>query len=417
MAHFGIITPPLRGHLDPAVALALALAERGHRVTLFSDAALPPPAPIGFHPVATRHGTAGFEALMAAVTGLNGLGGTLRAMAERADDLCDALPAALRETGVEALLVDQTEPAGALVAQHLGLPYASLGLALPLNREEGVPPPYVGWRYRADGSGDWLNRGAYAVVDAMMRPLSATLRRRAAGFRLPPVRRMEDAFSPSLQLLQCTRGFDYPRQALPAGVHYLGPFRQPLDETAWTPPEGERPLVFCSLGTIQGHRIEVFRAAALAVAERGLRLLAVHVGRLSPAQVAELSALPGEPIIVHSVPQRAVLRHAHAAILHGGFNSVLDALEAGVPVAVVPLAFEQAANAARLAWCGAGVAVAPGQVARSLGKALLGKALDRLDGCRPAARRMAAEIAQCGGAPAAAGLLELWLRREQAGGG
>src|SRR5689334_20760401 len=35
MSHFGIITPPVPGHIHPFAALGRALQQRGHRVTLF----------------------------------------------------------------------------------------------------------------------------------------------------------------------------------------------------------------------------------------------------------------------------------------------------------------------------------------------------------------------------------------------
>ena len=41
---------------------------------------------------------------------------------------------------IEAVVTDQLEPAGALVAEHLGLPYVSVANALLLNREPDVPP-------------------------------------------------------------------------------------------------------------------------------------------------------------------------------------------------------------------------------------------------------------------------------------
>ncbi len=39
MAHVAFACPPLRGHWEPTLALARTLAERGHRVTLITDAA------------------------------------------------------------------------------------------------------------------------------------------------------------------------------------------------------------------------------------------------------------------------------------------------------------------------------------------------------------------------------------------
>ena len=48
-----------------------------------------------------------------------------------------------------------------------------------------------------------------------------------------------------------------------------------------------------------------------------------HGGGLSADEEA---GLPGNPLVRAFWPQRAVLRRCAAAVLHGGFNTVLDAL-------------------------------------------------------------------------------------------
>src|SRR5258706_9266010 len=55
------------------------------------------------------------------------------------------VPGALRAAGVDMLLVDQTTPAAAAVAEHLDLPYVVVSNALLLNREPGIPPFFTTW--------------------------------------------------------------------------------------------------------------------------------------------------------------------------------------------------------------------------------------------------------------------------------
>ena len=78
----------------------------------------------------------------------------------------------------------------------------------------------------------------------------------------------------------------------------------------------------------------------------------------------EANSLPGNPIVRAFLPQTRVLKQCSAAILHGGFNTVLDALAAGLPIVVVPLAFEQPATAARLARVGAASIVSSAKASR-----------------------------------------------------
>ncbi len=56
-------------------------------------------------------------------------------------------PAAIRDEGVDSLIVDQVEPAGGTVADHLGLPFVSAAAARPINLDGSVPPVNLPWPY------------------------------------------------------------------------------------------------------------------------------------------------------------------------------------------------------------------------------------------------------------------------------
>ncbi len=176
MAHVAFVCPPLRGHWEPTLALARTLAERRHRVSLITDAAdLPHVETIAvFDP-----GLPAAGGLLETVRRHAGILGTVRAMARRCDALCERLPPLLQGLGADLVVADQTEPAGALAAMRLGLPHASLACALPLDREPGIPPPFVDWMHHPDGSRDWLYVGGHRVTDWLMQPLSRVIYRRA----------------------------------------------------------------------------------------------------------------------------------------------------------------------------------------------------------------------------------------------
>jgi zeaxanthin glucosyltransferase len=95
------------------------------------------------------------------------------------------------------------------------------------------------------------------------------------------------------------------------------------------------------------------------------------------------------------------------AVLHGGMNSVLDALSKAVPTIVMPIAFDQAAIAARVAWRGAGLVVHPSRLERDLEGAM--RALRDQAGFRQSARLLAAEALAAGGVARAADLVEQQL--------
>ena len=397
MTHFAVIAPPLPGHFNPLLVLARALIRRGHRVTFVNQ-----PDAEASHP----HGSLDRRIrAMGRLRGPIGLRGTIREVARLTDAFCRDGPAVLSAIGADAILADQMEAAGGLLAEHLGLPFASIATALPINREPSLPPIYLGWPYDPTPRGLRRNAGGYRVADWLMRPVAETIARHAEAFRLPPRTSGEACLSPTLQIAQAVPAIDFPRVELPAGFHYVGPLAEPGSDGAFEAPDDGRPLAFCSFGTLQGSRAGLFRRVAGACADLGLRLVIAHGGRLSPA--AE-RGLPGDPIVRAFVPQRAVLARASVMISHCGFNSALDALSFGVPIVATPLAFEQPAIAARLARAGVAEIVTPLRRSRRG----LGRALERVlsdPSYASAAKRVSLEIGSAGGAARAADLIEAML--------
>lgn len=363
MTHFAFVAPPFLGHVNPMLALARELVRRGHRATFLhmADAeSLVQGEGIAFravgqgtHPPGTL---AGIRHRMATIRGFWGLGGVVRDVATTTDMLCRDLPAALRAIGADALLADQSEAAGGLVAAHLRMPVVSVSNALPLNREPGVPPPFTPWRYDPTPWGTERNLGGYRVSDFLMRELARVILGYAEAWGLGDLRTIEDCASPMAQVGQTVAGFDMPRVALPDVFHHAGPLRDPEGgDRAFRMPEPDgRPLVYASLGTLQGGRVSIFRRIAEAARRLDMRLILAHGGALTPGEVA---TLPGRPTVHGFVPQDVVLREAALAVLNGGLNTVMDAMAAGVPVVAVPIAFEQGAIAARLERAGAGRSV------------------------------------------------------------
>ena len=355
---------------------------------------------------------AGFEAVgseplqkwtgpMARLKGLFGLGGVMGGMVRFTDAFCQDGAEVLRRIGADALLVDQLEPGGALLAEHLRLPFATLAVAMPINREIGVPPPYVGWRFDPSERGLKRNRGGWRVTDLLMRSLGAAIERNARMLGLPPRGRLEECFSPSLQLSQMAEGLDFARRELPDSFHYVGPFSRGTPEPVDLPAGDDRPLVYCTLGTLQGSRASIFRRVAEACARLDLRLLITHGG------LGDERPFPGNPIVRSWVPQRGAMAQADLVVCHGGMNSVLDAVAAGLPMVVMPLAFEQAAIAARLDY--AGVAQV---LSRRASAARLANAIDDVrhqPRYRQRALELQREIACAGGVVRAADLIEAKL--------
>jgi zeaxanthin glucosyltransferase len=411
MSHFGIITPPVSGHIHPFSALGRELQSRGHRVTCFQMPDLEQQIRsqgIGFWPIGeTDHPIGSLGQSLAALGRLKGnaaLRFTVRAVERTSEMVCRDAPAAIRSAGVDALLVDQMEPAGGAVAEHLGLPFVTVCNALPINRDPIVPPPFTPWKYRKTRLTRLRNAAGYAVSGWMTRSITRVVARYRRSWNLPALRSPDDSFSRLAQISQMPRELDFPRLNLPGSFHYAGPLRRGSFESVQFPWDrlNGKPIVYASLGTLQNNREPLFRCFADACAGLDVQLIISHGGGLSDAESA---ALPGRPLVVPYAPQLDLLARAAATITHAGLNTVLDSLANGVPVLMVPITYEQPAIARRVEWTGAGQSIALSRLDVGRVKAILQDVL-REKTYRQSAKRIANAIASAGGVVRAADIVE-----------
>jgi UDP:flavonoid glycosyltransferase YjiC (YdhE family) len=248
------------------------------------------------------------------------------------------------------------EPAAGLVSRHLGLRFLSIASALPLERDERIPPPYLDWPYATTEDGIRRNRGGENVAGLLLRKQRRTITRWARHFALDGIGTIEDCLSPAGTLAQLPESLDFPRAATSRPLIRLGPLRQPdFRKPLALAIDRRRPFVFMSLGTLQGHRYSIFRAVAKACRRSGAQLLIAHCGGLSEQQAQSL----GANWVTDFAPQRDVLALADICVTHGGQNTVLDALSAGKPVLVIPIAFDHPGIAARVAHHRVGIKLSP----------------------------------------------------------
>ncbi|MFT0182013.1 nucleotide disphospho-sugar-binding domain-containing protein [Pseudomonas benzopyrenica] len=415
--HVALISPPLPSHLSTHLVLGEALVALGHRVTLLhqvevGDRTLP--AGIQFQAIgATSHPRGSLGPLLARTASSKpwSVFGVIADMARNTELFCREGPTVLRDLGVDCLIADQMEPAGGLLGDHLGLPYASLACAVPMNREPHLPLPTLPFAYPGTERERQIVQGATQVFDLMMRSQGKVIQRQAQAFGLGDRRTLDDCFSPYLQLSQCLPGFDFPRRAPPPHFHEVGPLRSPAvrEQRLELEIDPRRPFVFASFGTLQGGRLPLFRRIAQACRQLGVQVLIAHCGRLDPS--AERRLLDdGATWVTDFAPQEAAIARADAVITHGGFNTVLDALAAGKPMLALPMVFDQPGIARRLERVGAGICLAP----RLASKARLTQALGAVladPGYRQAAERFVPITQAAGGISAAARLVDGLARR------
>ncbi|GHB33599.1 glycosyltransferase [Salinicola rhizosphaerae] len=417
MSHFAVVAPPLYSHFQALEALAVTLIGRGHRVTFVHRAAARPlirDARINFTAIDTptaafRSGHRAFAMRASALS----IRRVIVDMAASTDELASALPPLLDRLGVDAVIADQMEAAGGLVAEGVGLPFVSVACALPVDREAGLPLPVMPFSYATDARARQQYAASERIYDWLMRPHARVIATHAARFGLGRREALHHCLSPLGQISQTPATLDFPRQALPAHFHAVGPLRSPTSARGgrWT-IDADRPFVFASFGTLQGHRFGLFEKVARACRRIGARLLVAHCGGLTAHQARRLQSR-GATFVTDFADQHAALAQADAVVTHGGLNTVLDAITAETPMLVIPLAFDQPGVAARVAWHGLGE-----RASRFASAGQIAEGLSRLLASDDYRQRLAASregLISAGGVERAARLVEAALVTRTAG--
>lgn len=181
---------------------------------------------------------------------------------------------------------------------------------------------------------------------------------------LAPVRRLFDDWMHSSQLVvgMFPEWFAPPAPDWPPHVRLTGfplwdegEVREPSPELAKFLDEGEPPVVFTA-GSAMAQGEEFFRVSAEVCQASGWRgLLLTQFAEQLPAQLAE-----GVRHFSY-IPFSAVLPRAAAFVHHGGIGTTAQALAAGVPQLVMPLAHDQPDQATRVKRLGVGDYLQPRQ--------------------------------------------------------
>jgi MGT family glycosyltransferase len=217
---------------------------------------------------------------------------------------------------------------------------------------------------------------------------------------------LNGTFSGLAQVAQLPAALELPGRRLPPHAHHTGPWtdaegRAPVD-FPWPRLDPGRPLVYASMGTLQNGVLRTFRMIAEACAGLDPQLVISLGGGQEPAL---LGGLPGDPIVVGYAPQLELIRRSVLTISHGGLNTALESLAWGVPMVVLPVAYDQPGVGARVEWYGAGRSIPVGRLTvdrlRAAVRTVLGD-----PSYRERARRLRSSIEAADGLNRAADLIE-----------
>ena len=305
MARFLFFTWDGAGNQPPAVAIAQALTERGHAVTV-----------AGYENQAGYFTSRGirFVLLQRSAAAWRDAGADpmfdlkLRSVWASIDHLHD-VPTLISRERCDALVMDCLMFGVLAAAEQAGVPAVTLVHSAP----GALMPP----------------KGQFESL--LLAPVNAM--RVQAG--VPAVERLWDAWARFPAYSNSIRQLDPLAEQALASFCYVGPFAERVPPSGWTSPwspDDRRPLVLMSFSTgpywDQGSRIQ---RSLQALSRCNCRVL-VTAG---PANIAP-DTIPDNASIVARVPHDEVLPNVAVTITHAGHGTVTASLKHGVPLLSLP---------------------------------------------------------------------------------
>jgi MGT family glycosyltransferase len=253
----------------------------------------------------------------------------------------------------------------ALGAEASDVPFALLSPHVSIRTLPGMPPA-------TSGLGQPKTPEERAEVDAANAALGEAinthlpiLNRARVDLGLTMLADIMDLFDHADRLLLATsQAFDFQADSLPDNFRYVGPlldvpnWSKSLQPNSWEAPwsaQSDRPraLVACSTGA-QGQR-DLFQRVINAVGTVEVEALATTGPSLD---IAELRA-PKNMHVLRGAPHDQVMKDVSVVVSQGGHGTVTRSLVNGLPQLILPMARDQAANAARVDAKGAGLRLPP----------------------------------------------------------
>jgi MGT family glycosyltransferase len=155
-------------------------------------------------------------------------------------------------------------------------------------------------------------------------------------------------------LTQIPPELDFKNSHWPKQLIHVGPLCTLPDkrnvEFPWDSLTGE-PLIYASFGTLQTDLFSLYEAVAEIARTKVCQIVLSTGGALLHENIKDI---PENLILVRFAPQVEILRQASLCITHGGVNTVLEALQCGVPLVILPITNDQPGVAARVAHAGVG---------------------------------------------------------------
>lgn len=391
MSRFTFIVPPLTGHINPTLGVGKLLSERGHQVTWISaNDEMGGIIPDGCRLVVIPNLSSDLEKIeqdkmvqQARTEQVYGIDSLMflyeNALLPFNRYILERLPQILEDNPTDLIINDLQVFAGAVAAIKKGIPYVtSVTTPAAIKQNDLLPQIY-----------DWEEQRVIAF-------------QKEAG--IEGNERLD--CSKTASLVYTSEQF-FGEHSLPDYFRFVGPsINQSRDHIPFDwgklKAMGERPKVLLSIGTTFDHQIsrgKFYDKAAEALGDMDITVIAVT----DPDNFTK--NIPQNFIVRKRVPQLDLLPYMNVVICHAGHNTVIESLYNGVPLVVLPIAYDQSYVAGRVTACNAGIRLNFNRFTPPALREAVGRLLNE-DIYRENARKIGGSFQEAGGINKAVEILE-----------
>lgn len=388
MAKFVFIVPPLTGHVNPTLSIGATLLERGHEVAWISlDESLNSKLPVGGELLLIQYDQTDDEKKESenyldiiskkVVYGIDSIKFLYEEVLIPLNRHCyHGIVTLLKEYQPDMIIGDHQLFAAPVAAKKLGLPYCTSVTAPAAIKIMGELPKVHEWE---------VNQ-----IVALQKELGVTEERSLA--------------CSDLLTLVLTSQYFFGEMDLPSHYRFTGPVlteRRISCEFDWNTFNGNaRKKILVSIGTTfdHDHKKAFFQKVIDAFKDEDITVVLVSDPQL-------FDHWPKNFIVCQQVPQLELLPHLDGVVCHGGHNTVSETLLNGLPLVVIPIAYDQSHVAGRVVRTGAGERLNFNRFKSNHLKEAVQQILNN-QSYREAAQMISRSFIEAGGTATAADLLE-----------
>ncbi|AXC14765.1 Zeaxanthin glucosyl transferase [Acidisarcina polymorpha] len=355
---------PLYSHVSVLLSVARQMHLLGHEVIVLGlcdlQARVTQEEGMLFFPMCEEEYPPGsIASIFAPLRSMSGQAGTEFSI-DLLSDLCKAVlrdgPRVLRQSRAQALVIDFSAKGMEAVALSMGIPYVQVSNAL--HSDYSGYTPFWSYDWPPDTTKEAIERnrsGLYRFAQKAA-PMQAMIKHFLTDAGVTVNWNDPHALTSRLAwLTQLPSELDFPNPYWPEQLIHVGPLCEPSAtdhaDFPWHLLTGE-PLIYVSFGTLQNGLLPLYQMIVQLARAKTCQIVLTTGGS---AQQDKSEDVPGNLILVKSAPQLELLQRARLCITHGGVNTVLEALQYGVPLVVLPITNDQPGVAARVAHAEVGV--------------------------------------------------------------